>query len=194
MKITAQLKRPFLIIAVCLLAPCFSGCEKPLKNLDDRLEMVKVMQFPVDIRAEIVLPPDKQNAKFKSGYEDFAKMLENSASCISAAKQAFGRIFREVDVSGKILNPQFTIKIDYDVQADFYTVYFRAAIDCNITYADGEPIAAYKSRAKETGLMVDQSVIDKTYLKAMEDIVMQMIDDPNMNIAIVRALNNAKTK
>jgi hypothetical protein len=194
MKMTAQLKRPVLIMTVCLLTPCFFGCEPPLKNLDNRLEDVRVMQFPTDIRAEIVLPPDKQNTKFKAGYEDFALTLENSASCIRGAKEAFGKIFREVDASGKVINPQLTININYDNEADFYMVYFRAAIDCNVTYANGEPIASFKSSAKETGLRVDQSVVDRTYVKAMGDIAMQMVDDPNINEAIARLLNEAKSR
>lgn len=194
MKTTSGLTKWIIYPIFCLAFVCFYGCKSPLRNLDKRLAQANTMLLPIDARVEIMLPLDKQDSKFISGYGYGARLLDNSASLVKAAKEDFGRVFKNVEASGKISEPHFVIKINPETNADFYWGTFEVTLNCEIAYGNGEYIASYKAHAKKVGLAVDQSVVDKTYLKAVGDIVIQMLDDPTMSGILTRGPDTTKIK
>jgi S1-C subfamily serine protease len=194
MKTASSLTKRIMFAIFCFTFACFCGCQSPVQNLNKRLAQVDTMSLPINARAEIMLPLDKQDSKFVSGYGYGVRLLDNSASLIKAAKEDFGRVFKDVEASEKISEPHFIIKVNPDVKADFYWATFEVTLDCEIAYGSGEHIASYKAHAKEVGFVIDQSVVDKTYLKAFGDIVIQMLDDPTMSGIIAQGPDSTKTK
>ena len=97
-------------------------------------------------------------------------------------------------MSGKITDPHFIIRINPSVKADFYWATYEVILDCEIVYGTGETLGTYKAQAKEAGLGVDQSVVDKAYHRAFGNIVTQMLDDPTMAKTIARGADETKIK
>ncbi len=180
--------------AVCLFLIWNAGCEPPLQKYNARLAQVKDLKLPIDARAEIVLPLDKLDSRFISRVGYGARLLDNSDSVIKGAKEVFGKIFKQVDVSGKITDPHYIIRINPEADADFAMSTFSAKLDCEIIYGSGETLGTYKAEASEMGMSVDQSVVDKTYLKGLGDIAIQMLDDPKVKDAIAKGADEARVK
>jgi S1-C subfamily serine protease len=183
-----------LSAAVCLFFVWCGGCEPPLQKLNTRLSQLKDMSLPINARAEILLPLDKQDSRFMSRYGYGSRLLDNSTSLVKAAKQVFGRVFKEVDVSGKVRDPHFVIRINPDARVNFNGGTFGATLDCEIVYGDGEMLGSYKTDVEEMGMQVDQSVVDKTYLRGFGDIVIKMLDDPKMAKTIASGADETKIK
>ena len=184
-----------LVLAlVCLFIVCCGGCQPPLQKLNARMAQVKDMKLPIDARAEIILPLDKQDSRFVSGYGYGARLLDNSDSLVKAGKEVFGKVFKEVDVSGKVTDPHFIIRINPEAKANINMGSFAATVDCEILYGSGETLGTYKAEASEMGMSVDQSVVDKTYLKGLGDVAIAMLDDPAMVRAIARGADDTKIR
>jgi len=127
-----------------------------------------------------------------SGRGTNSLLLDNSASLFRAAKESLGKIFSQVDMSGKIPDPHFIIRINPQTQA--YSGTFNASLDCEILYGSGENLAVYISKASRRGLHVDQSVVDKTYDLAMSALVRQILADPNMHQILASSPDESKIK
>jgi S1-C subfamily serine protease len=183
-----------VLAVVCLFFVWCGGCQPPLQKLNARLAQVKDMKLPIDARAEIILPLDKTGSRFMSGYGYGRRLLDNSDSLVKAGKEVFGKVFKEVDASGKVTDPHFIIRISPESRADFYMGKFGATVDCEILYGSGETLGSYKADEEEMGMQVDQSVVDKTYLRVLGDIAIAMLNDPAMVRAIASGADDTKIK
>jgi len=192
MKRASRLTNLTLLVAVCLFFAWCGGCEPPLQNLENRLAKVRDMRLPIDARAGIILPLDKQDNRIWSGNWFGVLLLDNSASLVDAAKEVFGKIFKEVNVSGKIVDPHFLIKVNPNTKV--HGPVYEAVVDCEITYGNNDALGTYKAEETEVTMVVEQAGLDRAYRKAFGAIVVQMLDDPNMAKAIARGANETKAK
>jgi hypothetical protein len=178
----------------CIIMSFFAGCGSPEPDIGLKMAQFRGAKLPVDARAEIILPMNKFDQKIGAGYGYEFRLLDDSSSLISAAKQMFGKVFKEVDVGDKIANPQFVIKVNADAKIYPSWSTYNVDVECQVEYGSGETIGTYKAKASQMTMVIEQAGLDKSYRKAMADIVIQMLDDPNAVEALAAGPDDTKAK
>lgn len=155
----------------------FMGCQSHLREVERELSRVKSVKFPIDCRAEIILPLEDIDDEIvvRSGY--YMRILNNSEALIDTAKAVFGKMFKEVDMRGKIENPHYVIKLKSDAEVDPSWVSYNVEVDCSITYGDERAFGSYKEKGDALTMVPEQKGLEEAYLKAFIKIVKQMTSD-----------------
>lgn len=177
----------------CLSAFFCTGCPSPVHNIDQRIEKLQGTQFPIDARAEIALPLG-MDEHVVAGSIYYYQVLDNQGALTGAAKETFGKLFKEVDVRGKVVDPHYVIKVNPQIDIDPSWVTYEAVLDCELAYGNDESIGKYKAKGKELTMVIEQVGLDKAYRKAFTDVVCQILDDTAANQAIITGPDPVKIR
>lgn len=172
-----RLLKYIICIELCVLSLSISGCQNPVTAMDQNLSRVEGVAFPLDCRAEIVIPLGSidDTIVFSSGY-DYIE-LDKSESMINAARFIFEKIFREVDIRGNVRDPHFVIKVKSRADIDPSSWKYNVNVDCAIEYGDGSKFGSFEGVGDERAAGPEQAGLDKAYIKAFIDIVDEMTSD-----------------
>lgn len=166
---------------ICLLTIVFAllnqGCEPEKTRIQKRLSKIEEVAFPIDARAEIVLPLDLINKKIVLRTAYFIYALEDGKALSETAKETFAAMFKEIDTRGKVENPHFTIRLKSDANIDYFWGVYNADVECTIAYGDGTDIGSYKAHGDEMGLFLEQEGLEKAYHKAFKKIIDEISKD-----------------
>jgi S1-C subfamily serine protease len=145
--------------------------------VDSRLSAVEDVEFPIDCRAEIVQPLGSIDDKIVLG-SPYYVILNNSEALVDAAKAVLARVFKEVDVRGRVQDPHFVVKVKSDVKVDAHWTTYDVNVHCAVSYGDGRQLGTFTGRGSEMTLMLEQKGLDKAYVKAFAQVVDNMVADP----------------
>jgi hypothetical protein len=171
-----------------------SGCEPTHDKLKKKLSMVEELSFPIDARAEIVLPLELINKQIVLRTAYFVYVLKDGEAISKTAKEAFSPMFKEVDARGKVENPHFTIKLKSEAKIDYFWGTYNADVECMINYGDGTEIGSYKAHGGEMGLVLEQVGLEKAYRKAFKKIVDQILKDRKAMQMLALGANEEKVR
>jgi hypothetical protein len=183
------------ICALILLSSLLmSGCEPTHNRLEKKLSKVKEASFPLDARAEIVFPLEYHNKKIvlRMGY--YVHVLNDTDAITKTAKETFSKVFKEVDVKGKVEDPHFSIRIKSDTEVDLTGPFYTTDVLCNINYGDGTELGTYEGKDTEMTLFVEQVGLEKAYRKAFLKIIDEIIKDEKMIHTLASGADESKIR
>lgn len=181
-------------LLACLVLSLICGCGSPAPNVGLKLSQFKATTLPINARAEIILPMDKLDQRVWAGYPGYYRLLDDSGSMVKAARALFGKVFKEIDISGKVTDPHFIIRLNSDIDIDSSWGTYDVAVNCEMEYGSGNVIGNYKAKAKEVTMIIKQAGLDKAYNKALGSILIDVLDDPNAVKALAASPDESKIR
>lgn len=181
-------------IELCFFLLGVGGCQNSLTDVDRKLSQVKDVQFPIDCRAEIVIPLGSIDDKIVAGSAYNYIELYQSESIINAARLVFGKIFKDVDIRGKVEDPHFVIKVKSHADVNPIWWNYNVNVDCTIEYGDGGKFGTFEGKGSEKTMKPEQEGLDKAYVKAFIDVVDNITSEDRTIELLKKGIDNANVR
>jgi len=182
------MERVRLIVVASLLGILMASCQSvPIDVEAFVIQSMEEKDFPLKLRAEIVLPFGNSDRTILMEKDGEFVALEDGKAVVKTSSEVFGRVFRESKLRGEVENPHVTIRIKSDSSVNRLWGSFEAEAAVDLHFGNGDPIRSYKGRGKvHSGLVSDQVALENAYKEAFFDVVAQMVRDEK----VIQALSN----
>ena len=175
------INRPILRVALGLvfLSIIQTGCTPTTKSIDDILNQAEEMTFPLDCRAEIVMPMDDFDREifYKVGHRLF--QIDESEVLLNTTTESFSKLFKDIELRGEISNPHVTITLTSASQVDPLRGRCAVDVNCTITSTDGRSMGTFQSTGEGSNTLPNSATLTKAYTQAFTRIIQQVLQQPD---------------
>ncbi len=190
------MERVRLIIVLGLLGILLSACQSvPIDVETFVIQSMEEKDFPLKLRAEIVLPFGNSDRTILMEKKGEFVALDDGKAVVETSSEVFSRFFRESKLRGEIENPHVTIRIQSDSSVSRLWGSFETEVAVALHFGNGDPIRSYQGKGKvHSGLVSDQIALENAYKEAFFDVVSQMVRDEKVIQALSDKTNIARMR
>ncbi len=168
-----------VVLAIACLSIMQTGCTPTTTSIDDLLNQVDEISFPLDCRAEIVVPMDDLDREifYKIGPRLF--QIEETEVLLNTTQESFARLFKDIELRGEIRDPHVTITLNTASQVDPVRGLCAVDVNCVMTYADGRLMGTYQGIGTGSNTFPNTATLTKAYTQAFAQIIEKVVQQPD---------------